>query len=262
MTTFRRELTPAGSHLSLAVYSRRKSTESVFATALELVRGSVESDSRYLETAPRRVLDDETVDVQEVLTEVDFGENSVPAGLTVGDDRLPVRAYVRTKRFGPIVVERVMVFDRTLRERQAVEAHLADEELGIPAEHWSGKDRRRAEARYSWASELFRRMCVATDALYGQLVNEATLPTPAQILDGIPVEGAVFLSAEAIGSSQEFIETMRARYGRDVATELDNGVLLDGLVPFGKTGVTYRNSREFTAEITGFLARRLRALAR
>ncbi|AUI59060.1 hypothetical protein [Amycolatopsis sp. BJA-103] len=262
MTTFRRELIPAGSHLSLAVYSTRKTSEAVFGTMVQLVRGSVESSARYVEVAPRSAVDDESVEVQRVLAEIDFGENGVPADLPTDPGQVPIRAYVRTKRFGPIVIERVMVFDRTLRERQAVEAHLADDELGIPPGLWSGKDRRRALARYDWASELFKQVCVRSDALYGHLANEATLPTPAQIHDGLRVEGAVFLSAEIIGSSGGFVEGMKARYGQNVVTELENGVVLDGLVQFGKTGVTFQNSAEFTAEITEFLSKKLRAAAR
>lgn len=261
MTTFRRELIPAGSHLSLAVYSATRSTEVVFATMVELIRRSTDSNARYVEFAPRSVVDDESVDVRQVLAEVDFGKEGIPQPLTQEPGRLPVRAYVTTKRFGPIVIERVTAFDRTLRERQVVEAHLANDELGIPPRLWSSKDRRRALARHDWASALFAEVCVRADALYGHLVNEATLPNPAQIIDGYRVEGAVFLSRSIVGTPSGFLDDLKDRYGSNVVTEISNGVVLDGLVEFGKTGVTYENSAKFTAEITRFLAKGLRPSA-
>lgn len=246
---------PEGSHLSMAMLPAAHDDDESFRLLYTAVCAGVETRLNYVETIPREYDYDAVGEAPELATTIKITD-SAAGELPYRDDdgqRL-IRAYVAVEDVGPVVVTYEAAKSA---KRHPVTAYFGDDVLGIPEEVWSEEDRAQAVKLYAWASRTFDAACTRTGALYGQLAAERPLPLPAELAEGTDFDGAVYLSAELIGAERSFVDSLHARYGDEVVRKVPGGVVLDGHVPFGETGVPVSDYPDFFGGIQRFVVDRL-----
>jgi hypothetical protein len=184
-------LYPEPPHLTIAVWVA-EDEELAFGRACDVAGefGCVPSD--VVEIAPRGLRFAMLQDLEERsivrLRREDF-ESVVHGGDPVSRS---LKAGYRAKGLGTVIVEHLF---GTEVETHPVAISLSADALGLPDEIRKPKDRKAAYRLASWATEVLRELTSRTEAVYGAIGVEETLPTPSALRAGYSIGNLPFLSA-------------------------------------------------------------------
>ncbi|WP_344232102.1 hypothetical protein, partial [Kribbella hippodromi] len=103
-----------------------------------------------------------------------------------------LKAGYRAKGLGTVIVEHLF---GTAGETHPVAISLSAGALGLPDEIRKSKDRKAADRLAGWATEVLRGLTSRTEAVYGAIAVEETLPTPSALRAGHSIGSLPFLSA-------------------------------------------------------------------
>ncbi|MFD3402270.1 hypothetical protein ACFWUU_16420 [Kribbella sp. NPDC058693] len=184
------DLYPSPPHLTIAVWAG-SGDELAFGRACDTAvefgcapSGAVEVGPRGEPFAMLQDLEDRST---EHLNGADF-DSMVHGGHPVSR---PLKAGFRRKGTGTVIVEHLL---GTATEPHPVAISLSAGALGWPKELSTAKDRKAADRLAAWATDVLRDLTARTEALYGSIAVEETLPTPTALRTGTPLSTQPFLS--------------------------------------------------------------------
>jgi len=158
----------------------------------------------------------------------------------------PVRARYMHKRFGRIVVEYMAGH---AGERHPIAISTSAEALGMPDSLWGREEKTSARKLAEWTIALLKAATVSSDALYGGIGVEFTLPTPMKLSSGasfIPSE--VFVSRNLLERHKSLLDALIEDFEGSEEAHWDHGVFFSGWAPYNRRtwtldGIPHRFSK-------------------
>lgn len=220
------DLYPDPPHLAVSLYSDNLTEDAAFAALCRAVLEAGGTPTGSLEVFPR------SHDFRWASELTDFGQTQ-----TVAEDAFWLfiegkNPQTRVSKAGftadtpGLVVVSLESKEDNHQARHPVAASMYADQLGIPVHLWEEGDDIRANKIDVWAEGLMRLACDDITPLYGALMVEEPLPTPAE-LDQLRSKD-VFVPDRLLAADHALEPDLRSHYGDDRITRWRSGIYCAG----------------------------------